>query len=767
MSTTRVILDCPLPVWLVAGLGAVIWAALLVYLRKDAAGLKAAPRRWSVGLMALAGAMLIAVLLSPTLLRTWQDPRKPACAILVDGSRSMLFSDSYSAATAAWIRQRLPATTSQPEKPQRDTILQAVLTEGKRTWLAAMGKDFDVAGWRFAAEAQPLSLEGAAQTYSVAEEGYATALGEAMEQAARPMGGQRPRALVLLSDGAWNTGRDPTEVARVLGRLGVSVFTVGVGNPEPPRDAAVLDLQAPKEMLLGDELLLTAKIAATGLDSPRLTVQLLQDGQIVQEKPVVAPPSGRPVAVTFSLLPNEPGLKRYVARVPPEQGEQDESNNSASASINVLEQKIRVLLIESEPRWEFRFLRNALERDTAVEAKICLLRPGVGPIVGENYVKQPPTQKKELGDYDLFILGDVSREGLGDGFLTELADAVRYRGAAVILMAGRRGNYRSLAGTPLAKVLPVLLDSPAGSDALNQPFNAELTQDGASHLMTRLAGTSDPRENEDAWSALPAINWSASVGSLAPGATALLVHPYRLAGASKLPLLAVQNAGSGKVLFCGIEETWRWRKTVGDKYHYRFWAQAVRWMAKKQFTEGDGRGRISVSRSECGVGEKVDVEALCLDPAGFPLSNAEVFLHVRQPGGSTQKISLHEDAGGWGIYRATFVPTVAGPHVLGLIVSKYGDEPLSSTAKLDATRIDLEKNFLAQDRAMLRAIAQAGGGKYLEVQQVNELPGLLSAKAARAVLTAEYSPCRHWAFYAILAAVLAVAWLVRKRSGLA
>ena len=67
------------------------------------------------------------------------------------------------------------------------------------------------------------------------------------------------------------------------------------------------------------------------------------------------------------------------------------------------------------------------------------------------------------------------------------------------------------------------------------------------------------------------------------GATALLVHPRRMGGARRLPLLAIQRVGTGKVMFLGVEGTWRWRKAVGDRYHYRFWATAVRWMVRKRF----------------------------------------------------------------------------------------------------------------------------------------------------------------------------------------
>jgi hypothetical protein len=96
-----------------------------------------------------------------------------------------------------------------------------------------------------------------------------------------------------------------------------------------------------------------------------------------------------------------------------------------------------------------------------------------------------------------------------------------------------------------------------------------------------------------------------------------------------------------------------------------------------------------------------------------------------------------------------------------------GDEPLPSSATVTVTRADLEMRFPAQDVNSLSAIAQASGGRYLRVEESEQLPTLLAAKIERWVLTAEYSPCRHWGYYSALALLLATAWLIRKRSGLA
>jgi hypothetical protein len=756
-------------------------AVVIVFTRRDAAHLA---RRWRTAILALVVAatlMLTGLALSPTLVRTWPDPAKPRCALVVDASRSMLFTDIYTGETADWLAKHLPPREAAAAgKVSRDEVARALLSVGPDGWLAALRDRFDLEAWQFSANLSGMAIDRRGDPgpetpeFAVDPEGYATALGDALDAVAAG-GADRPRAVVLISDGAWNTGRDPTEVARRLGHLGVAVFVVGLGDPDPPRDAALLDLRGPKNALLGDEVILTARVATSGMGSVRLPVELVCDGRVLETKSIVTLPSGQPVNVNFTFVPESPGRRRFEVRIPKQQAEQSTDNNAAGLTVEIVERKIGVLLADGEPRWEFRFLRNVLERDPAVHVSLFLARPGVGPVTGGEYLAKLPTQKKDLAAYDLVILGDLAPDKLPDAFLPEVADMVRQRGAGLILIAGKREHYRRLAGTPLAAILPVTLDGARGlaarragglSGSVAEPFRPELTQDGTAHLVTRMADGVE--ENEVAWSCLPPIHWSAGVGGLARGATALLVHPYQVAGTSKMPLAAVHRVGAGKVTFLGIEETWRWRRGVGDPWHYRFWAQAVRWMVKKQFAEGDPRGRLSVDRSECDVGETVQVEAYCLGPDGFPLQGASVWLQVTDGLGGSHRLAMQPvGAGGWGIYRTSFTPRVPATYQMQPIISTYGDEPLASSATLQVTRVDLEKGLLAQNASALTAIAAAGGGRLLRVHEVGRLPALLAANIESRPLTAEYAPCRHWAYYTVLAVLLGSAWFIRKRSGLA
>lgn len=78
-----------------------------------------------------------------------------------------------------------------------------------------------------------------------------TATGDALDSALRALGTRNadspPAAVVLLSDGATQSGRDPAEVAREAADAGVPVYTVALGTAEGQVDAGGRILPVPPD----------------------------------------------------------------------------------------------------------------------------------------------------------------------------------------------------------------------------------------------------------------------------------------------------------------------------------------------------------------------------------------------------------------------------------------------------------------------------------------------------------------------------------------
>src|SRR5262249_43531476 len=158
----------------------------------------------------------------------------------------------------------------------------------------------------------------------------------------------------------------------------------------------------------------------------------------------------------------KPGDVTVTLDVPKHPEETLVENNRLTAPIAIREEKLRVLVVESLPRWEYRYLRNALSRDPGVEVSCLLFHPGLSKVGGggKDYIKQFPAGLDELSKFDVVFLGDG---GVDDGQLTAeqcrlLKGLVEHQASGLVFMPGSQGRQLSLLDTPLADLYPVALE---------------------------------------------------------------------------------------------------------------------------------------------------------------------------------------------------------------------------------------------------------------------------------------------------------------------
>ena len=134
-----------------------------------------------------------------------------------------------------------------------------------------------------------------------------------------------------------------------------------------------------------------------------------------------------------------------------------------------------------------------------------------------------------------------------------------------------------------------------------------VTPAGAAH--PAFATTGNPSQDRETWSQMPEFFWAAAGSQLKPGATRL-AEIEMAGGKEKLPILAEQFVGRGRVLVVGCDETFRWRRNVGDRIFYRFWGQALRHVARKP-APGGQESWLEVEPRARRAGQPGDDRSLC------------------------------------------------------------------------------------------------------------------------------------------------------------
>ena len=697
---------------------------------------------------------LIAMLLNqPEWIEEYQPDSKPTIAVLWDDSRSMETRDVLVDGESG----KQAITRAEAVKPLIDS----------ETW-AELDNRLNIV-------LQPISSAGQASRDDTEKQEQTqqedltnvrptvTNLKDPLLETAAKVG--QLMGIVLISDGDWNEGDPPVEAASRLRTKQIPVFTVAAGSANRLPDVELLSVDIPTFGAAGKPVRIPFTIDSS---LPRdfvttVTMQVSNGDTLTKEVRVAA--MGRTYEA-FNWKTTDTGDFTISVSVPRQAEETIADNNVQAAPIVIREEQLKVLVVESYPRWEYRYLRNALSRDPGVEVSCLLFHPGLEKVGGgsQDYIQLFPEAIEDLATYDVVFLGDV---GLDDGQLTEeqcelLKGLIEQQASGLVFMPGLQGRQFSLKGTALEELNPVVMDeSQPGGWGSRTAGHFELTERGRSSLLTKLADSGD--ENVQVWEDLPGFQWYAPVVRAKAGSEVLAVHNDMSNQYGRLPLLVTRTFGEGKVLFMGTDGAWRWRKGVEDKYHYRFWGQVVRWMAyQRNMVKGKGM-RLFYKPDQPQVRKTLTFSAHVMDKGGEPLQQGDVLVTVTSPSGKVDTVRLNAEGDQWGVFQGRFTPQEPGKHEVAVICQQ-------TAVKLDATLYvrgqAIEQVGKPARPDVLEEIAAVSRGKAVEQTNVAQIIELLASLPQPEPSLRRLQLWSHPLMFLGIVVLLGIFWVWRKAVGL-
>lgn len=720
-------------------------------------------------------ALFLLILAGPALRIESRVEEKPVVAVLVDTSDSMhlpvgrLAEDSIGdltrvagldrptgddggpaaavARVATVTRAELVAAIERTQERDGGALEELALRFELRRY------EFDRRPRRQARDPDAAARPSAAGEHSGAD----TALGAALQLALDDASDRALAGVVIVSDGRSTVGIDPLEAARRAidargGQAPGPVFAVPIGSAEPPVDLAVADVLAPPVVALDDVVTVVATIESAGLAGRKVAVELRDGtGAIIESFPL-ALRDGRQQAV-FSWHATVAGTARLEVAVAVEPEEIVRENNAVGVAIEVSERKTKVLLVDSLPRWDLRFIDHCIRRDTGFDATVTLVADGTAAAL--------PATIDDWAAYDLVVLGDVPAAALPGAAQTALAEAVTRRGVGVVFQPGSAHLPRDYPDGPLAELFPVEVDRAAGggSGALEapafKPFRMRVTARGAMHPAFALSG--DAARNRAAWGAMPSFFRVAAARRPRPAATPL-AEVDGPDGRGAVVLVAEAPAGRGRVAWIGIEETFRWRRNIGDPLFWRFWGQLLRDVARRDDRPTDASWLV-VAPAHCEPDAPVAIEMNLVDEAKQPVTAGPRTVTVDGPGGE-RTVALQPGARP-GLWQGGFVPAAAGRYVVthGAAAAPLAGECIVAEPTRERARPDVDRDTLA-------ALADLSGGAVVEPAALATLPGRLPDATVASRRVEEDDVWDTWPVLALLVTLYCIDVGIRRLSGL-
>lgn len=687
---------------------------------------------------------LILFLLAPIIGYQKKMKTQPIICFLIDGSRSMgLKGPEGSATRAEFAYQLITSSTAFKEMTSRVSPRYFYFSQGVYELMPA---DLDV-----------IKLP----------EGRYTDFGSSLSTLKEKLKKEKVNAFVVLSDGGNNYGPNPFLIAK---EMGIPIYTVGIGTSGGSilkKEISISDIRYNKILMVDNLAEFEVTVQSAGMQNFRTNLELRQGDKILVRKPVLLDVSAPNQKIPIQWIPREVGEFKLTVILSP-----DESNREKSAKYDftaiVKSPHIRLLYVEGTPRWEFKFLKRALEVDQNIDLT-CFLRIGSSKFLqvdsGADKDRRPfPSTFSEIMRYDIIIIGDVERNFLGDDFLYALSQYVSEGSGGLLFLGGKSLCTSNYTESPIGRALPVITGS-VESSWIKGDFNIALTKEGTLHPIFNYL--EDPVANQKFWSTLPVLSGCIASRSIKLGAEVLAVNPSINLPSGKPAVMVVQNYGKGKVAVWGVDTTWKWKvnpspfKEQEDAYQ-KFWGQLFRWLVQREPGIGEVPALlVSIEKDRFARGEPVHavIQVSGNIEAGI---SSQIRAVLKTPDGEDINLSPEQTAGK-GEYSVEYFPELPGRYEL-TVRGRVGDiSPEQKQVYFTVTQEDVETDRKEMDEAFLSDIARDSGGKYFRVSEMSSIPREIKEGESTIADVGIEKKLHELVYLFGFVGMLSLEWVLRKR----
>lgn len=319
------------PLWLILfvillGVG----YAMFLYFRNNNVVFDKRPKIIMATLRGLAMSMIAFLLLVPMFKRTVKKSEKPLVFFAIDNSESI-----KSGKDSAFYLKEYP-------KQVKELIASLGNKYDVRTVLVG---DED----HLVAENEPLDINFSNKS---------TNLSSLFEQIGSIYANQNIGAVVLLTDGIFNTGSNPYYK---VDKANYPVYTVGLGSTELTTDLFFAGIDHNRQALKGNFFPVEIKVAANKLSGKTAVLTVREGKEEIFHKNITLTGNRYFETVKLNIEAKTTGIHNYQVDLNELDGEVTFKNNHSQFCVQVVESKDRVAIVYSSPHPDIAVLKEALE----------------------------------------------------------------------------------------------------------------------------------------------------------------------------------------------------------------------------------------------------------------------------------------------------------------------------------------------------------------------------------------------------------------------
>ncbi len=699
-------------------------------------------------------------LLKPFLTIYQNNPDDSYLLVMVDRSKSMLITDSDEG------ESRLSQVNHLlfGENPENGGGLIDKLNANK----------FKVRLFGFDTEAKRIEPETLPDA-----DGENTNIPKALNEALEDLQGIPLSGIVLCTDGVDRSGTDMAKLAMQVRERKAPIHTVGIGSEKGVPDIELVKVDTPRTAEEDFPVEISATVRRTGNSQKKATIQLIENGRILQTLPMSL--KNETVRVPLKFTPRQPGTQKYEVQVLPEADEAIPQNNTKTFILKVAPTKRVKILFVSRPYSGFKFIKRALQDDPNIilTDRYTTGEDSFGGTQGSSGqdFKFYPDSKDILFDFDAIIFGNISASKFTRSQLENTVEFVRTRGGGFLMLGGTFSIGSSKAtdsylNTPIAELLPVELELgalppsvpslPPSQMPRAEGFKLQLTTEGKTDPLMELADNA--AENLQRWSKMSELFGYSKVKRAKAGATVLAEHPSDQNEFGKRILIATHNFNAGRVIVFTPNNSAPWQLGMPseDDSNERFWRQAAKWLT----TAPKSSLKLDIAKTEYTLKEPVVIEVTAMDKTFTLTNDAKLRAILVDETGTRKELSLEQVLGKDGLYTARFIPNRYGEYTVTATGTLNGENLGKQQGLFEVKPSYAEFSDAALNVPLLTNLAEMSGGKYYPVAEANQLVNQISLVESA---TSQITDIDIWdlpLIFGMILMLLGLEWFLRKRGGL-
>src|ERR1700733_16252489 len=711
-------------------------------------------RAWVIwSLQTLLAALLLVLLWQPAITVAELKPQQNIIAVLVDDSRSMAISEDGSTRQAQAVK---------------------VLQNGV---LASLNRSFQTRLYRV--DSVPARID---RLEDLQPNAPSTRIGDSLKQLSEETSDLPIGAVVLLSDGDDNAGGVSADAISALRARHIPVHTVGFGRERAAHDVELDDVVVAPRALADSRLAAKITLHERGYAGAKINLTVRDvtgQAKVLAARSITLGPDGNLQTETLMFDIGGAGAKTLEITAAPLAGEENPSNNALTRVVNVGSEPRRILYMESEPRWEYKFIRQAEEDDRMVQIASIVrtsenkfYRQGISD--PKELAEGFPSRAEDLFIYQGLIIGSVEAGYFTPGQQELIREFVDRRGGGMLLLGGQfalaDGGWNA---SSLTDLLPTTLPTQAGTfhreadpKSGTTHATAELGPAGVDSIITRLAD--DPAANAAKWKKLPYLMDYEDPGTPKPGA-AVLANMITPEG-RKLPLLITENFGRGRTAIMATGGSWRWQMSspLGDTAHDLFWQQLLRWLV----SDTPGHVTASVPAQMLLDNGAVTITADVRDREYNPAPDAKVEAHLLGPSGVSALVEMTPVPDNPGQFQANWSAPRTGAYLTEVTAQRH-DRGTGKVAELGRDVLTFQRmdgvaeNFhTEQNRELLERLATQTGGQYWKPADLGKLAAAIPFSEAGVTMRETKDLWDLPLVFLVLVALRFSEWWLRRKWGI-